>query len=77
MLEAIRLTETHSNPMGGKPAHPEPTEKEPVLKRIDTVKVIVKAIDLPTPKGSENSLYTFSSTCRALGIPRPSLNAVD
>jgi hypothetical protein len=55
----------------------EPKEKEPVPKQIDTVKVIVKAIDLSTPEGSENSLYTFSSTCRALGIPRSGLNAVE
>jgi hypothetical protein len=79
MLEAVRLTEVHSNPMGGKPAHSEPREKEPVPKRIDTVKlkVVVKAIDLSTPEGSENSLYTFSSTCRALGIPRSGLNSTE
>jgi hypothetical protein len=77
MLEAIRLTEMHSNPMRGKPAHSEPNEKVPVPKRIDTVKVMVKAIDLSTPEGSENSLYTFSSTCRALGIPRSGLSSTE
>jgi hypothetical protein len=61
--------------MSGKPAHSEPNEKVPVPKRIDTVKVMVKAIDLSTPEGSENLLYTFSSTCRALGIPRSGLSS--
>ena len=77
MLEAVRLMKMHSSPMGGKPAPPEPKEKEPVPKRIDTVKVTVKAIDLSTPEGSENSLYMFSSTCRALGTPRAGLNLVE
>jgi hypothetical protein len=75
--EKALSTLQNSSPMGGKPAPPEPKEKEPVPKRIDTVKVIVKAIDLSTPEGSENSLYTFSSTCRALGIPREGLNSVE
>ena len=77
MNEAIRLTEMHSNPMGGKPGHSEPSEKVLVPKRIDTVKVIVKEIDLSTPEASENSLYTFSSTCRALGLPRSGLSSTE
>ena len=77
MLEAIRLTEMHSNPMGGKPSHPKSSEEAPVPKRIYTVKVIVKAIDLSTPEASENSLYTFNSTCRALGISRSGLSAAE
>ena len=73
MLEAIRLTEMHSNPMGGKLSYSDSGEKVPAPRRIDTVKVIVKAIDLSTPEASENSLYTFGSTCRAVGIPRSGL----
>ena len=76
MLEAIRLTEMHSNPMGGKLSHPDSSEKVPAPRRIDTVKVMVKAIDLSTPEASENSLYTFSSTCRAVGIPRSGLRTL-
>jgi hypothetical protein len=62
--------------MGGKSVHSEPSKKVLVPKRIDTLKVMVKAIDLSTPEGSENLLYTFSSsTCRALGIPRSGLSS--
>ena len=77
MLEAVRLAKMTSSSISGKPAPSEPKEKESVGKRIDTVKVIVKAIDLSTPEGSENLQYTFSSTCRALGIPRSGLNAFE
>ena len=77
MLEALRMAEMHPNPMGGKPAHSEPSEKLLVPKRIDTVRVIVNAIDLSTPEASENSLYTFSSTCRALGMPRSGLSSAE
>ena len=80
MLETLRAAKTSTSSVSGKPALAGPTEvpTEPrAVKRIETTKVVVKPIDLSSPEGSENSLYTFGSTCRALGIPRSGLSVVE